>query len=81
MTLRPKKPRAVKAWQPKWRPIKSAPKNDVIVLSDGGMLCQGFWNGGNWITGFVSGPVSTFVKFEATHWVPLPKGPIREVKR
>lgn len=59
-----------------WQPIETAPKNDVILLSDGGQLWQGFWQEGRgWMTGWRSGPLTVTLEIPATHWQPLLEGP------
>ena len=47
-----------------WRPIESAPKHEVIVLTDGGYYIAGFWNR------------VMALHLSPTHWRPLPKGPV-----
>lgn len=58
-----------------WQPIETAPKNDVIVLTDGGWLMSGFWNHHCWMTGFSHGDLTVTVKIHPTHWAPLPDKP------
>lgn len=59
-----------------WQPIETAPKDDVIVLTDGGMLWQGFWQEGyEWVTGYNDGIMQVSIKLQPTHWAPLPAGP------
>lgn len=61
-----------------WRPIECAPKNDCIVLTDGGYLFVGFWQGGRgcWMTGFSGETISIHVTLTPTHWQPMLKGPV-----
>lgn len=59
-----------------WQPIDTAPKNDIVVLTDGGQLWQGFWQTGRgWMTGTIAGPLSVTLILEPTHWAPLPVSP------
>lgn len=59
-----------------WQKIDTAPKNDIIVLTEGGDLYQGFWQDGmGWITGHNDGRMHVHVILEPTHWAPLPSGP------
>lgn len=58
-----------------WQPIATAPKDGTCILVDNISLRNGFdvvsWEnhkGGNW---FVNG--TTLSRFDATHWMPLPK--------
>lgn len=62
-----------------WQQIDTAPKNDVIMLCDGGSLWQGFWQEGfGWITGFDNGRMHVRVILEPTHWAPLPAPPQKQ---
>ena len=58
-----------------WQPIETAPKNDVIIVTDGGYYIMAFWQSGEWIAGFVSDTVSLTIKLHPTHWMPLPEPP------
>lgn len=59
-----------------WQKIDTAPKNDVIVLTDGGGLWQGFWQDGyGWITGYDDGCMHVRVVLKPTHWALLPASP------
>ena len=54
-----------------WRPIDSAPRNDTIILTDGGSLWQGFWaHGFDWITGYDDGTMHVRVLLRPTHRAP-----------
>jgi hypothetical protein len=68
-----------------WQPIESAPKQDVIILTNGGGLYQGFWQDGfGWITGHDDGVMHVRVMLQPTHWMPLlpaPALPSREETR
>lgn len=60
-----------------WRPIESAPEDDMIILTDGGCLWQGFWaKGYGWIAGYWDGKVEIRIMLAPTHWQPLMKGPV-----
>jgi hypothetical protein len=60
---------------PDWQPIETAPKDSIIVLTDGGQLWQGFWQTDRWFTGFTCGPLHVRLGFDPTHWMELPEGP------
>lgn len=61
-----------------WQPIETAPRDDVIVLTDGGQLWQGFWaKGYGWITGFDAGQIHVRISLYPTHWMPLPESPLK----
>jgi hypothetical protein len=67
-------PRRKKTRMLDWQTIETAPKDDVIILTNGGMLCQGFWQDG-WMTGFDDGVIHVRISLKPTHWAPLPDGP------
>lgn len=59
-----------------WRPIETAPKLDVITLTDGGYQVSGFWqNGRGWMSGWTEGDLIMQMVLRPTHWRPLPKPP------
>lgn len=59
-----------------WQLIETAPKNTIIVLTDGGQLWQGFWQDGiGWMMGIIVGPLTVTLRLEPTHWTPLPESP------
>ena len=59
-----------------WRPIDGAPKDDVLILTNGGALWQGFWQEGfGWITGYDDGKIHIRITLEPTHWAPMVDGP------
>jgi hypothetical protein len=60
-----------------WQPIETAPKNDVIVLCNGGTLWQGFWQEGfGWVTGYDDGVMYVRIVLKPTYWSPLPSPPV-----
>lgn len=59
-----------------WRPIESAPKHGLIVLTDGGYWIAGFWCRVRWMAGFNSEGMQVTIHLTPTHWQPLPEGPV-----
>ena len=59
-----------------WRPIECAPKDGLIVLTDGGYWIAGFWHYGKWSAGWNCNDVQVSIYLTPTHWRPLPEGPI-----
>ena len=59
-----------------WRPIESAPKHELIVLTDRGYFIAGFWNHDRWMAGYNSNGMEVRLTLTPTHWRPLPKGPV-----
>ena len=59
-----------------WQLIdENTPRDDMILLTDGGGLWQGFWQQGVWLTGFDSSTIHVRVTLNPTHWAPYPNGP------
>ncbi len=63
-----------------WQPIDTAPKDDYIVVTDGGFIAQAFWSGKCWMMGFIEGNINVKVDLQPTHWMPLPEPPRAEQK-
>lgn len=55
-----------------WQPIGSAPKDgsDFLCFAEGGVVIACWW-GDQWS----SHQFGDQVKFDATHWMPLPEAP------
>lgn len=62
-----------------WQPIETAPKYGrpdiprdppLILLSDGGSIHIGFWNGHSWDDGDFHDDLGVM-----SHWMPLPEAP------
>ena len=54
-----------------WRPIETAPKDDVILLTDGGYCMAGFWQTDQWLAGWSDGNTTVRVTLHPTHWRPM----------
>lgn len=56
-----------------WRTIESAPKENVILISDGVEVDTAYWDYDCWCAPHSQ---ANSIPYEPTHWAPLPKGPI-----
>lgn len=61
-----------------WRPIETALKSDIVLLTDGGYVVSGFWNRDCWMCGWTTDWVHLTVKIQPTHWMPLLPPPVME---
>lgn len=61
-----------------WQPIETAPKDGVSILAfhpspyTGGRIATMIWDGTGW-----RADIHSFVKLRPTHWMPLPKPPVK----
>lgn len=68
-----------------WQPIETAPKDDLVLLSDGFTVGEGFWHDGSecyghrgiagWFWESDRANLLIASNAHATHWMPLPPPP------
>jgi hypothetical protein len=58
-----------------WQPIETAPKSELLLGWEDGMMRLIWWEGGAWLQ---VGATIERGWFEATHWMPLPEPPAGE---
>lgn len=60
-----------------WKSIETAPKDNVILLTDGGYCVSGFWHVNSWMIGWSTDIFHITIKIAPTHWMPLPDPPVK----